>query len=585
MSFWGDKEKQTGIIKDNKKLIDTMRKLKTRNRGNNTHLDMANVKCGPGTIITAFEIILLAAKDSELEEEALADAKDAFDFLEEKLSFTRMQSMVVAMLIDSNTVLDTGRMGGYLGIRNIRMLTYMQEIAALVSARIIRVNNDNFESGYQINPKALAAYMNNEAYVPASDKNLSTKRLVERIGEVLKETEDGAITNEQMLEELVALMKSNKNHYLCKRTKTLEPREAALFFFCLDKYIGEGDLNICDHEFSSMFSRSDFRALCNAVAARRGDLFKEKLLGEPQSEGFSPRENIAISDEVREYIDQELGISWEAPEKDHRAGLLTYDTITEKPLFYNSEERISIGKLQEMLGQEAFLGIQERMKEGGMRTGFACLFYGAPGTGKTETVLQLARSTGRDIMQVNVTDIKNKYVGESEKNIRNIFRRYRSYCEKCEVKPILLFNEADAIISKRSSDVGRSVDKMENAIQNIILEEIEKLDGILIATTNLATNMDSAFERRFIYKVEFHKPDVATKAHIWKSMIGELSDDDAAVLAGEFDLSGGQIENVMRKQFVDKVLYNEAPSLEKLRLYCKQENLGRCAPNRPRVGF
>jgi hypothetical protein len=97
--------------------------------------------------------------------------------------------------------------------------------------------------------------------------------------------------------------------------------------------------------------------------------------------------------------------------------------------------------------------------------------------------------------------------------------------------------------------------------------------------------MDSAFERRFIYKVEFHKPDVATKAHIWKSMIGELSDDDAAVLAGEFDLSGGQIENVMRKQFVDKVLYNEKPSLDKLRFYCKQENSGGCAHNRPRVGF
>lgn len=562
-----------------------MRKLKTRKKGNSTSFDMSNIKCGEGTIIAAFEKILLAAKDSELEEEALADAKDAFDFLEEKLSFTRMQSMVVAMLIDSNSVLDTNRMGGYLGIRNIRMLTYMQEIAALLGARIIRVSKDSFESGYQICPKALAAYMNNEPYVPVSDKNLSTKRLVARVGEVLRETEDDAITNEMMLEEISSIMKSNKNHYLCKRTACLEPREAALFFFCLDKYIAEGDLNICDHEFNSIFNRSDYRALCSAIAARRGDLFKEKLLGEPQSEGFSPRENIAISDEIREYIDRELGISWTAPEKDHREGLLTYDNITEKALFYNSEERISIDKLQEMLGQEAFLGIQERMKENGMRTGFACLFYGAPGTGKTETVLQLARSTGRDIMQVNVTDIKNKYVGESEKNIRNIFRRYRNYCEKCEVKPILLFNEADAIISKRSSDVGRSVDKMENAIQNIILEEIEMLDGILIATTNLASNMDSAFERRFIYKVEFHKPDVATKAHIWKSMIGELSDDDAAVLAGEFDLSGGQIENVMRKQFVDKVLYNEQPSLEKLRFYCKQENSGSCAHNRPRVGF
>ena len=562
-----------------------MRKLKTRKRGNNVCLDTDNVKCGSGTIIAAFESVLLAAKDCELDEEVLAEAKEAFDFLEEKLSFTRMQSMVVAMLIDSNTVLDTGRMGGYLGIRNIRMLTYMQEIVALVSARIVRVNNDPCDSGYQINPKALSAYMNNEVYAPAPDKNLSTKRLVERIGEVLREAEDGGITNEQMLEEITGIMKNNKRHFLCKRTVNLEPREAALFFFCLDKYICDGDLNICDHEYSSIFNRSDFRALCNTVAVRRGDLFKEKLLGEPQSEGFSPRENVAISDEMREYIDQELGISWVAPEKDHRAGLLTYENITEKPLFYNNEERISIGKLQEMLGQEKFLGIQERMKEGGMRTGFACLFYGAPGTGKTETVLQLARSTGRDIMQVNVTDIKNKYVGESEKNIRNIFRRYRNYCEKCEVKPILLFNEADAIISKRSSDVGRSVDKMENAIQNIILEEIEKLDGILIATTNLATNMDSAFERRFIYKVEFHKPDVATKAHIWKSMIGELSDDDAAVLAGEFDLSGGQIENVMRKQFVDKVLYNEQPSLDKLRLYCRQERMNTQGNKRPRIGF
>ena len=561
-----------------------MRKLKTRKKGK-TCLDIANVKCGPGTIIAAFESVLLAAKGSELDDEDLSEAKEAFDFLEEKLSFSRIQSMVVAMLIDSNSVLDTGRMGGYLGIRNIRMLTYMQEIAALVNARIVRFKKDDFEDGYQICPKALAAYMNNEPYVPVSDKNLSTKRLLARVGEVLSETEDDAITNEMMLEEISSIMKSNKNHYLCKRTACLEPREAALFFFCLDKYIAEGDLNICDHEFNSIFNRSDYRALCSTIAARRGDLFKEKLLGEPQSEGFSPRENIAISDEIREYIDRELGISWEAPEKDHREGLLTYDNITEKALFYNSEERISIDKLQEMLQQEKFLDIQERMKESGMRTGFACLFYGAPGTGKTETVLQLARATGRDIMQVNVTDIKNKYVGESEKNIRNIFRRYRNYCEKCEVKPILLFNEADAIISKRSSDVDRSVDKMENAIQNIILEEIEKLDGILIATTNLASNMDSAFERRFIYKVEFHKPDAEAKKNIWQSMICGLSDDDASALANEFDLSGGQIENVMRKQFVDKVLYNEQATLEKLRHYCLQERMNTQGNNRPRIGF
>ena len=574
-----------GIITEQLKEKKTMRKLRLKQKSSSACIDMANVKCGSGTVIAALESVVLVAKDSELDEAVLDKAKEAFDFLEEKLSFTRMQSMVVSMLIDANSALDTGRMGGYLGIRNIRMLTYMQDIAALVNARVIRVDKDSYGNGYVINPKALAAYMNNEAFVPESDTNLCTRKLVQRMGEILKDAEEDEITCEQMLEDVTALMKCNKKHFLCKRTMGLEPREAALFFFCLDRYVGEGDLNVCDHEFSSIFSRSDFRSLCNIIVGRRGNLFKERLLGAPQGEGFFPRECIAVSEEIREYIDAELGLSWAAHEKSNRAGLLTYESITEKALFYNSEERLSIDKLQDMLRHETFLGIQERLKESGVRAGFACLFYGAPGTGKTETVLQLARSTGRDIMQVNVTDIKNKFVGESEKNIRNIFRRYRNYCDRCELKPILLFNEADAIISKRNSDVGHSVDKMENAIQNIILEEIEKLDGILIATTNLASNMDSAFERRFIYKVEFHKPDVATKAHIWKSMIGGLSDDDATQLAREFDLSGGQIENVMRKQFVDKVLYNEQPSLDKLRTYCALESMGSCAGNRPRVGF
>jgi hypothetical protein len=219
---------------------------------------MSNVKCGSGTIITALESVLLVAKDSELDEAVLDKAKEAFDFLEEKLSFTRMQSMVVSMLIDANSALDTGRMGGYLGIRNIRMLTYMQDIAALVNARVIRVSNDSYGNGYVINPKALAAYMNNRAFVPESDKNLCTRKLVQRMGEIMGQAEDGEITCEQMLEDITGLMKSNKNHFLCKRTKGLEPCEAALFFFCLDKYVGEGDLNICDHEFSSIFSRSDF---------------------------------------------------------------------------------------------------------------------------------------------------------------------------------------------------------------------------------------------------------------------------------------------------------------------------------------
>jgi hypothetical protein len=90
--------------------------------------------------------------------------------------------------------------------------------------------------------------------------------------------------------------------------------------------------------------------------------------------------------------------------------------------------------------------------------------------------------------------------------------------------------------------------------------------------------------------VEFQKPEVSVKERIWLSMIGDLAPADANKLAGEFDLSGGQIENVTRKQFVDRILYGEEPTLAKLRDYCSQECMGAsgCAnsgDSRARIGF
>lgn len=187
-------------------------------------------------------------------------------------------------------------------------------------------------------------------------------------------------------------------------------------------------------------------------------------------------------------------------------------------------------------------------------------------------------------MQVNISSIKSMWVGESEKNIKRIFTRYRKLVEESEVAPILLFNEADAIIGQRLEGVNRSVDKMENAIQNIILEELESLQGILIATTNLACNMDKAFERRFLYKVEFAKPSIEAKSSIWRSMIPELSETDAKMLAERYDFSGGQIENIARKNVVDMILTGEEMSVERLYEYCNTESHEHTSKHR-RIGF
>ena len=132
-----------------------------------------------------------------------------------------------------------------------------------------------------------------------------------------------------------------------------------------------------------------------------------------------------------------------------------------------------------------------------------------PGTGKTESVLQIAKKTGRDVLVINVEDVKSKWVGDSEKNIKEVFNRYRRLVNTNTDGniPILLFNEADAILGIRKKGADNAVDKMENSMQNIILQEMENLDGIFIATTNLTENLDAAFERRFLYKINFTRPD------------------------------------------------------------------------------
>ena len=246
---------------------------------------------------------------------------------------------------------------------------------------------------------------------------------------------------------------------------------------------------------------------------------------------------------------------------------------------------MQIHRLSELLARDKYEIVKEHLKKMGMRTGFNCLFYGSPGTGKTESVCQLARLTGRDIIRINVNEIKSCWVGESEKLIANVFESYRTIVEEREIAPILLFNEADAIFGIRRERATAAVDKMENSIQNIILQEMEKLNGILIATTNLSQNLDKAFERRFLYKIKFNNPDPDSKMKIWKSMLSDLTEDDARELAEEFDFSGGQIENVARKRMIANILEDKATDLAEIKRYCREELIENGSERIRKIGF
>ena len=257
--------------------------------------------------------------------------------------------------------------------------------------------------------------------------------------------------------------------------------------------------------------------------------------------------------------------------------------IKVKDLFYNDNNIKDIERLEGLLDDDRYNEMRKRLDERGMPKGLIVLLYGAPGTGKTETVMQLARKTKRDVLHVNIQEVRSCWVGETEKNMKKIFDVYRE--NKSERKPILLFNEADAILSKRTTAVtgqNSAVNKMENSMQNIILEELENFDGILFLTSNLAQTLDDAFDRRILFKLKFENPTRDVKKKIWKNKIDFLSESDLDRVV-DFEFSGGQIENVRRKITIDEVLYGNVPNIDNIVDFCKKEKLEREASSR--IGF
>ena len=189
----------------------------------------------------------------------------------------------------------------------------------------------------------------------------------------------------------------------------------------------------------------------------------------------------------------------------------------------------------------------------------------------------MSKETGRSIVHVDISEAKSAWFGESEKRIKKIFTSYKNSCKIAEKRgeliPILLFNEADALISKRKNDTSGNCAQTENAIQNIILEELENLKGIFIATTNLASNMDSAFERRFLFKIKFENPSTEAKTSIWMNKLSWLDERNAAEFAREYDFSGGQIDNIVRKIAMNEVISGERPGISDIHDMCRTEKI------------
>ncbi len=175
--------------------------------------------------------------------------------------------------------------------------------------------------------------------------------------------------------------------------------------------------------------------------------------------------------------------------------------------------------------------------------GIVAIFDGPPGTGKTLAAEVLGAELGLPVSRVQIPALVSKWIGETEKNLAELFRRARTS------RSILLFDEADSLFGRRVEKTEKATDRYANMEINFLLQEIERYDGVVILTTNLPSAMDDAVHRRVLFRISFKEPDAAERARIWRTLTPREApidgDVDWATLGARFELSGGRIKNAV----------------------------------------
>lgn len=527
------------------------------------------------TLLQAIERVVKLAENSQMSQEFMKNVKTEIQLLANSYGITERQAVLFCICIEKGPRrVDYDDIAQYLDLNKIRVMSYASDIDALVRRRLLRFRDVKDEDDFDVPAIVIRSLKHNEVYQLPQRKGLDCAMLFELLNLWFDDLNDDAISPRELCEELQSLFEENPQVGFVQHLKEycLSSKDQMMVTLFCHRLVNKEDDDIRFGDIVDLYdNKSDFYRARTELRNGEHELQIKKIVEHLCVDGLADVTRYKLTDNAKRMLLGEMNVN-EGEEK--LANVLDSGKLSQKQLFFPIDIQRQVEELSCFLQPDNYRKIQERMKEKGFRNGFACLFYGSPGTGKTETVYQLARKTGRNIMVVDVPQLKSMWVGQSEKNVKALFDRYREQVKRAKLTPILLFNEADAIIGKRKNGAENAVDKMENSLQNIILQEMEQLDGIMIATTNLQQNMDKAFERRFLYKIKFDKPTEEARAHIWHSMIPDLSEFDIHTLASKYDFSGGQIENIARHYAIDNILHGQKEDvLSMLIRHCDNERL------------
>lgn len=538
-------------------------------------------------ISKAMSCICESLKDSKLKIKATKSYATALNKLKELYGLNQTQIWILCLtceyFIERNDAASMRDLSEIIDISAMAIMSWKKEILALIDKGILEWENEE-EDFKPVNGLRDSLY-SNTTFVPQPKHkidaieflNYFSARYESRLSDNLGEREIRAVVAKYEYK--------HKNLEMIKRvSKEIEHMDSRFFLYYVANDMLRGYNSNLNSTLIDLYDGNSRYHVASLMMEEKHELFQKGFVEFSKKGNFSEAV-VTLTDNGKQLILGQRASLFE--DSINEKSMIKAEDIKNKKLFYSDENQKQIDRLKNALQEKTFKNVQTRLKNDGLPVGVAVLLYGAPGTGKTESVMQIAKETGRSIVHVDISETKSAWFGESEKRIKKVFTSYKHACEICEKKgdlmPILLFNEADAIISKRKDSTSGNVAQTENAIQNIILEELESMKGIFIATTNLASNMDSAFERRFLFKIKFENPSVEAKTAIWMDKLSWLGEQEARTFASGYDFSGGQIDNIARKIAMDEVITGIRPSVSEIHDMCRCEKIENT--NSRRIGF
>ncbi|WP_157505045.1 ATP-binding protein [Flavobacterium tegetincola] len=539
----------------------------------------------PTTILKALEKVHFISEKSKLELVAFTDVNDELKQITTYFQISDKQGILLATFFSLSCLeaIEPFEAITYLGMKKIEFLPFVNDLQVLVDKNILeRTTNRNFiREEYAVSKHVFDFIIENQP-IPTHLIQLQTKvdTFYEFLGDIDKlsiKKDNEEIGYNYFVSQFSKLLSKNRKYKLVNfALDHLELIDSFIFFDVIIDVISCGT-----NDFSS-----SLESTVGDYTARKSDTFryvtqflegKTKLntldLIEKDASQFANKHRIQLTDKALKHLIEMEGIAISNGGRLNNK-LLYADKIQKTNLYYNTSEQTHLEPLLKSMSHRSFLVLQQRLQQNSMPTGVTALLYGAPGTGKTETVYQLAKKYNRPIFKVEIADTKSMWFGESQKLVKKNFTDYQAYKKQEKICPILLFNEADAVIGKRKSAGSSSTSDTENAIQNILLEELENFDGIMFATSNLIKNIDPAFERRFLFKIQFDAPSPENAAKIWKAKLPILTKKESETLASTFNFSGGEMENIARKCVMEEVVLGKIVDFKSIVSFCENEKWG-----------